>query len=93
MKEIAQRINRRKNTVTVLVDKLIRLGFLGKTAAPYDSRVTLVSLTDYGREIMPDFREIARDLTEKTYNGFSDSERRQAMDLLARIKDNLDSGQ
>lgn len=89
MKEIAGKINRKKNTVTVLVEKLIQLGFVQKTVSREDSRVILVSLTPEGRELMPDFEAISQRLIDRTYRGFSERERQQVIGFLNRIKENL----
>lgn len=89
MSEISRRIDRKKNTVTVLVNKLIRLGYVHKQKSPSDSRVTLIFLTEKGRRLMPDFWEISNLLLEKTYTGFSSAEQSELVRLLTRVIGNL----
>jgi MarR family transcriptional regulator, organic hydroperoxide resistance regulator len=89
MKEIASLINRKKNTVTVLVEKLIQLGYVRKIPSSNDSRVMLVSLTRKGKQLMPDFKEISRQLMETTYTGLSDRDQKQMLKLLIKVWDNF----
>lgn len=46
MKELAEKIFRKKPTVTVLVDKLVTLGYVIKEKSKADSRVTFIKLTE-----------------------------------------------
>lgn len=50
VKEIAKEIHRTQPTVTVLIDKLQRLGYVRRIKSQEDSRVSLVSLTTDGKE-------------------------------------------
>jgi len=85
MKVIAQRIDRKKNTVTVLVEKLVKLGFVQKKSSVTDNRVNLVSLTPKGRSLIPDFEEISKELIKKVYTGFADYEKEDLSRLLAKV--------
>lgn len=49
MTQIAELVDRKKSTVTTLVDKLIHLGYIEKKRDLGDNRVYLISLTDKGR--------------------------------------------
>jgi DNA-binding MarR family transcriptional regulator len=89
MGEIAQIINRDKSTVTALVNKLASLGYLEKRQDDYDSRVTLVKLTEKGKSLENDFMDISKSLVSRVYDGFSDLEKEILVKLLARIKNNF----
>jgi MarR family transcriptional regulator, organic hydroperoxide resistance regulator len=89
MGEIARYIHRDKSTVTVLVRKLMDLGYVETTPSLKDGRATVVCLTKKGRDLEPVFREIARALQKKAYKGFAEDEKETVAALLERIRDNL----
>jgi DNA-binding MarR family transcriptional regulator len=85
MSEMAARIDRDKSTVTTLVQKLVRHGYVAKRKDPDDTRITYIRLTPAGRALEPSFREISRALLRRTYAGFAGKEKREVMDYLVRI--------
>jgi MarR family transcriptional regulator, organic hydroperoxide resistance regulator len=89
MKEIAERINRDKSTVTALIKKLMTLGFVEKIRHPNDSRLTLVRLTKKGLEMKPDFDRISKILLERIYKGYSTKDKETIISGLERLLKNL----
>ena len=89
MKELADKIGRDKSTVTVLVDKLIKQGFVEKTRDIEDNRVVFVSLTEKGRELRPMFDSISKDLISTVYKGMSENEKEELIKTLTKIKNNF----
>lgn len=89
MMEFAKRINRDKSTVTVLIKKLIELGYVEKIKDPNDSRVTLVKLTKQGWEFKQDFEEISNTLLENVYKNFSTQEKEVIIYELEKMLNNL----
>lgn len=89
MKEIADGINRRKSTVTTLVEKLIKLGYVKKEHNENDRRGYRVSLTEKGKTIEPVYRKISRELILKAYTNVSDAEKKQVMDILVKVLNNF----
>ena len=87
--EFAKRINRDKSTVTVLIKKLIELGYVEKIKDPNDSRVTLVKLTKQGWEFKQDFEEISNTLLENVYKNFSTQEKEVIIYELEKMLNNL----
>lgn len=71
MQEIARKIHRTKPTVTILVKKLVEMGYIEKEKNQEDNRVTYISLTEKGLELRPIFDEISEALKEKVYGGFT----------------------
>ena len=51
MKDMADSIHRKKNTITTLVDKLIALDYVEKLADEKDSRIKMITLTVKGRSL------------------------------------------
>ncbi len=87
MKRLAELIDRDKSTVTALVDKLVRLGYVEKEPDHSDSRVTLVCLTPRGKALIPDFLEISKQLQERVYRNLSRKERATLIELLRKINE------
>lgn len=89
MKKIAEMIGRDKSTVTILVNKLIKLGYIQKKNDPDDCRVNLISLTGKGKVMEEDFWDISQDLRKKAYNGLTPEEKELLMQLLTKVHDNF----
>ena len=85
MKEIADKINRTRPTVTVLVDKLEKLGYIKREVSEKDNRYTYIYLTKKGQEFKPVFEQISNDLTDMLYKNLSDKEADILEELLKRI--------
>ncbi|WP_300669100.1 MarR family transcriptional regulator [Desulfoluna sp.] len=89
MKELALRIGRDKSTLTSLVNKLEKLGYVEKQNDPSDSRVTLIALSLSGDELQPDFDYVSAKLLGRAFYGFSEPEKEQVVRLLERMKGNF----
>lgn len=90
MSELASAINKKKNTVTTLVDKLVNLGYVTKTSDPDDSRVTLVKLTKDGRMLQKSFDKVSQLLLETVYRNITEKEKDLVVKVLLKMKGNLD---
>ncbi|MBE6071874.1 MAG: winged helix-turn-helix transcriptional regulator [Clostridium butyricum] len=89
MKEISERIERDKSTVTALVNKLIKQGYVEKTKDIDDNRVAFVSLTEKGKALKPMFDTISKDLISTVYEGISEKEKEEVLRTLLKIKNNF----
>ena len=89
MGEIARNIRRDKSTVTVLIRKLVDLGYIETMASPRDARATVARLTEKGKSLEPVFWEITKGIQKKIYKGFTDSEKEVLATLLERMRDNF----
>ena len=85
MKDIADKIHRTRPTVTVLVDKLEKLGYLKREVSSEDSRYTYICLTKQGLDFKPIFEQISNDLTDMLYENLSDSEADILEELLRKV--------
>ena len=90
MQEIAIRIHRTKPTVTVLVDKLVKLGYVQKDKCTKDQRVTYVSLTEAGWTLRPLVDEISDLLNEIVYRGLTEKDAEALEKTLAEVQKNFD---
>lgn len=89
MKEISEKIQRDKSTVTALIDKLSALGYVTREKDAEDSRITLIRLTENGKALKPVFEEISHKLINKVYEGVEEEEKEVLLDILQRIRDNF----
>lgn len=89
MKDLAEIIHRDKSTVTALVNKLIKFGYVKKRSDVNDSRVTLISLTPKGLELKDDVIDISIALREKAYQGLTEKDKTVLMKLLDKIYQNF----
>lgn len=89
MQELAEKIHRTKPTVTVLVDKLVQLGYVVKEKSREDNRVTFLRLTAQGQALQPLFEAVSEALNRTVYRGLSEIEAEQLELLLQKVKNNL----
>jgi DNA-binding MarR family transcriptional regulator len=89
MNEISKYISRRKSSVTDMVKKLEKLGYIERKHDEKDARVINVSLTEKGLEFKKIFLKISKNLLEKIYVGFQDDEKEALVKALIRVKKNF----
>lgn len=90
MKDLAEKIHRSKPTVTVLVEKLVDLGYVVKEKSYEDSRVTFISLTEKGIALKPIFTEISNKLNAVVYRDIAEADAEYLEKVLEKINYNLD---
>lgn len=74
MKEIAHNIHRTKPTVTVLINKLEKLGYVKKESSNEDNRFTYITLTTKGKNFKSVFETISKDLNSLLSKNLSKNE-------------------
>lgn len=87
MTELAHEVRRTKSTITVLVDKLVREGYVSKKPDPEDSRGVLVELTAKGRALEPVFQDISDGLIDLIAKRLTEEEINQLNTLLQKCVD------
>lgn len=85
MKEIAEKIHRTKPTVTVLVNKLEKLGFVKREKSSEDSRITYITLTSKSEDFKPIFEKISKDLNKMLFKNLTSKEVRILDELLEKM--------
>lgn len=89
MAEIAHKISKDKSTVTALVDKLVRLGYVTKERDTEDTRVVYVTLTPEGRELEPIFEAISCKVLELFYLNITEEEKEDLFRILSKVENNF----
>ena len=89
MNGIAKFVGKRKSTITDMVKKLEKLGYISREKSKEDARVIEVTLTEKGWDFKDTFKEISKELQSKTYEGFTEEEKVVLMGLLFKIRKNF----
>ena len=89
MTEIAERIHRDRATVTALIKKLIKHGYVGTKTNDEDKRSSLVFLTEKGKDLERGFFKISEKVYSIQYAGITDEERVIFRQVLQQMNDNF----
>ncbi len=85
MKDIADEIHRTKPTVTVLVDKLEKLGFVKREKSSEDNRITYITLTSKGESFKKIFEKISCELNQMLHKNLTQEENTLLEKLLEKM--------
>ena len=91
MKELSKKIKRGKSTVTVLISKLLKNGYIKKEQSTVDKRIFYISLTEKSEKLRPLFFEISDELNSKFSNILTDQEGQVFLDISRKIVSSWDS--
>ena len=83
--EISERASLAKNTVTVIVDRMVAKGVLQRDADLHDRRQAIISLTDKAKAMRNDYEKVSQRMSSLFYEGFTEDERQAFENYLARI--------
>ncbi len=89
MKDLAKAVRRDKSTVTALVGKLVTNGYVEKVSSTQDQRTVFVRLSPKGQALKPVFQEVSRNLIERIWRGFDETEQQELVRLLRKVRANL----
>jgi DNA-binding MarR family transcriptional regulator len=87
--ELAEHLHVQPATITKMIKRMERAGFVERSQDAEDQRVSRVYLTDAGRNIRDAVEGVLRKLEEQTFAGFSSEERALLDQFLLRIRNNL----
>ena len=87
--ELAEHLHVQPATITKMIKRMERAGFVERRQDAEDQRVSRVYLTDAGRNIRDAVEGVWRELEEQTFAGFSLEERTLLNQFLLRIRHNL----
>jgi DNA-binding MarR family transcriptional regulator len=87
--ELAQRTHVSAATISKMIQRMEKAGFLERRADEQDQRVSRVYLTESGRAVQDRVSAASQQLEEEALAGFSDEDRALLQRFLVRIRDNL----
>jgi DNA-binding MarR family transcriptional regulator len=87
--ELAARLRVAPATITKMIQRMERAGFVERRADPADQRVSRVYLTEAGHAIHAAVDEALGTLEEESLAGLTEAERDQLNQFLISVRDNL----
>ena len=77
--------------ITQLTDRLIRKGLIERSTTADDRRCVIVALSDEGRLLVDQFRQRRREIFNEALADLSETERKQALEVLEKVVKALES--
>lgn len=87
--EISEKTSLAKNTVSVVINGMVNKGIVERNINPANRRQTIVSLTEYAKSLQAKYEMVSQQMNVLFYQGFSEEERNQFEQYLARILETL----
>lgn len=87
--EISKETSLAKNTVSIVVDGMVRKGILERNINPKNRRQTIISLTEYAKSLQEKYESVSQQMNALFYQGFSEQEQKEFEQYLARIVNTL----
>lgn len=84
-KDLALRLEMDGATLTGILDRMEKRGFIQRKADPNDRRSVLIRLTDKSKELRPQMIEIAQNLDKEFRDKVSNEEFNQLLKILDRL--------
>ena len=88
--ELSAKINRDKSTTTALVKKLEKNGLIEIKKDSADNRRKIIALTKEGSQFTLKTQDLSRQLLDTAWRSFSADEKKQLVELLNRMSENLE---
>lgn len=88
MKEVTEKISKDKSTVTILVNKLEKKGYLRKKVCEEDRRVTYLELEEKVKEILNIIFEVSDIFQNRVENILDEEERKMFIKIMSKLIEN-----
>lgn len=86
---ISKKIQRNLNTISMIVDRMEKLGLVKRVRSEEDRRETHVSLTPLGKEKLAKAIKVGAGLKERLSGALTDEDLEQCMRLMAKFRDQI----
>lgn len=83
--EISEKTSLARNTISVVIDGMVKKGIVERHINPENRRQTIVSLSEYAKSLQEKYEDVSRQMNALFYRGFSEEEQKQFEQYLARI--------
>ena len=87
--DLAKRLRVQPATITKMIKRMEKAGFVERRPDPQDERVSRVYLTEAGRAVQTDVRDVWHTLEKEAFAYLTEEQRAQLRHLLLQIRDNL----
>lgn len=88
MKEVTEKISKDKSTVTILVNKLEKKGYLRKKVCEEDRKVTYLELEEKAKEILNIIFEVSDIFQNRVENILDEEERKMFIKIMSKLIEN-----
>ena len=88
MKEVTEKISKDKSTVTILVNKLEKKGYLRKKVCEEDRRVTYLELEDKAKEILNIIFEVSDIFQSRVEKILDEEEKKMFIKIMSKLIEN-----
>lgn len=90
IKELVRQLEKKKSTVTEMINTLERNGFLVKYQSKEDKRVYYIETTAKAEEMKPLILDIIKDIKNKLFNSFLEEEQEVLKRYLTKMANNIE---
>ena len=87
--EISEKTSLAKNTVSVVINGMVNKGIVARNINPQNRRQTIISLTEYAKNLQEKYEVVSEQMNTLFYQGFTENEQKQFEQYLARILNTL----
>ena len=87
--EISEKTSLAKNTVSVVINGMVNKGIVARNINPQNRRQTIISLTEYAKNLQEKYEVVSEQMNSLFYQGFTENEQEQFEQYLARILNTL----
>ena len=87
--EISEKTSLAKNTVSVVINGMVNKGIVARNINPQNRRQTIISLTEYAKNLQEKYEVVSKQMNSLFYQGFTENEQEQFEQYLARILNTL----
>ncbi len=87
--ELASRLHVTPATISKMIDRMERSGFVRRQGDPADQRVSRVYLTEQGQAVQAELGRLFGKIEQETFAGFTMEERLLLRRLLLHVRENL----
>lgn len=85
MSEISRQTSLAKNTLTVVIDGMVKKGIVLREQNPANRRETLIHLTDRAKSLRERYEAVSEQMISMFYDGFAETEQEECEKYLLRI--------
>ena len=82
--EISRETSLAKNTVSIIVDGMVQKDILERNINPDNRRQTIISLTEYAKNLQEKYEQVSQEMNHLFYQGFTEAERETCEKYLER---------
>ena len=87
--EISEKTSLAKNTISVVINGMVNKGIVERNINPQNRRQTIISLTEYAKNLQEKYEFVSEQMNSLFYQGFTENEQKEFEQYLARILNTL----